>query len=296
MTCVFISHSSADSAIVRRLAQDLKDLGASVWLDEWEIKVGDSISQSIQTGIAKADFVAVWLSNKSLTSMWVEKEWMAKFHQEITVRKTVVLPLLGEKGLQLPYFLLDKRYADFTEEYESGLQELQRALGLQIRRPGLAIIEDLHRANEELERLLRPIGSAIGEIWLDDSESDGWFPHRPASLDAWNPKKGSWKDHRALLGVESWELLIDAMHPMVLFKWSNDANPWPAISDPYADPLSTAFTLDGLLYVRDNAPRLFERIDDRLVQLHRAGVLDDYRDRYRDQIASLSERFSGAGG
>ena len=48
---IFLSHSSKDKEFVRKLADDLKTYGLSVWFDEWEIKVGDSITNKISQGI-----------------------------------------------------------------------------------------------------------------------------------------------------------------------------------------------------------------------------------------------------
>jgi hypothetical protein len=48
---VFMSHSHADKPFVRRLSVDLGALGAHVWLDEAEIKVGDSLFDKIERAI-----------------------------------------------------------------------------------------------------------------------------------------------------------------------------------------------------------------------------------------------------
>ena len=49
---LFISHASEDKdSIVRPLAQLLSDSGLRVWLDETEIKLGDSLRRSIEIKI-----------------------------------------------------------------------------------------------------------------------------------------------------------------------------------------------------------------------------------------------------
>ena len=72
MAKVFLSHSSGDQDEVRRLAIDLRELGIEVWLDEWEIGVGDSISQRIEQGLRDSHFLAVWLTRAAVASGWVE--------------------------------------------------------------------------------------------------------------------------------------------------------------------------------------------------------------------------------
>jgi len=51
MPKVFISHSSKDKAFAEHLAADLKNAGLEVWLDKWEIEVGDSIVKKINAGL-----------------------------------------------------------------------------------------------------------------------------------------------------------------------------------------------------------------------------------------------------
>lgn len=131
MAKIFLSHSSKDKGFVRKLATSLNKLGHIVWLDEWEIRVGDSIVSKIESGIEQADFVVVILSKKSTSSEWVQKEWQAKYWDEINRRNVFVLPILLEE-CPIPILLRTKKYADFSLDYEAGLIEL--ALSLQ-RRP-----------------------------------------------------------------------------------------------------------------------------------------------------------------
>ena len=124
---IFLSHSSRDKVAVRRLAQDLQKAGFSVWLDELEIMVGDSIIEKIGKGLNECEFVAIWLTKYSVDSGWVQKEWYPKYHKEIESKKIHVLPLLAEK-CDIPIMLIDKRYANFVESYEIGLEELIQTL------------------------------------------------------------------------------------------------------------------------------------------------------------------------
>lgn len=124
---VFISYNSLDRAIVQSLSERLKASGFLIWLDEWEIRVGDQIIQKISRGLEKSRYLAVWLSQHSIASGWVEREWQTKFGEEIDSGATVVLPLLGEK-CKIPILLKDKKYADFTISFDHGFQRLIEAL------------------------------------------------------------------------------------------------------------------------------------------------------------------------
>jgi len=46
---VFLSHNHADKPFVRRLAADLDNQGIPYWLDEAEIKVGESLIEKIRS-------------------------------------------------------------------------------------------------------------------------------------------------------------------------------------------------------------------------------------------------------
>lgn len=122
MGSIFLSHNSADKPFVRKLASDINKNGHYAWVDMAEIKVGDSLIGKIEEGIMKCDYLGVVLSANSIKSEWVTREVRVALSQEICGKRVKVLPILLEK-VQLPLFLMDKRYADFTEEdyYENSL-------------------------------------------------------------------------------------------------------------------------------------------------------------------------------
>jgi CRISPR type III-B/RAMP module RAMP protein Cmr4 len=55
---VFISYSSKNRAMARRLAADLQAEELEVWLDERKILVGDSIHRKVEEGITECDYLA----------------------------------------------------------------------------------------------------------------------------------------------------------------------------------------------------------------------------------------------
>lgn len=128
---VFLSHNHADKPFVRRLAADLGNQGIPYWLDEAEIKIGESLIEKIRAGIDKVDFVAVVLSPNSVASPWVQREVDVAMNQEIMGRRVKVLPLMY-RTCELPGFLLGKRHADFTGagSYPVALEDFVRSLGI----------------------------------------------------------------------------------------------------------------------------------------------------------------------
>ncbi len=124
---VFLSHSSKDKDFVKSLAVDLKHYGISVWLDEWEINIGESIPTKVGEGIENCQYLALILSQNSVQSKWVENEWQAKYWDELGSGKTHLLPILIEH-CTIPKLLKHKRYADFTEDYSLALDELVNSI------------------------------------------------------------------------------------------------------------------------------------------------------------------------
>ncbi len=134
MARIFISHSSKDKEFVRKLSDDLRDLGHQPWLDEWDIKVGDCIETKVEHGIAEADYVVVVLSANSVASNWVSREWKIKYWDEIESDRTLVLPVLTE-DCEIPGLIKTKKYADFRTNYSIGLVQLAGSINPTISKP-----------------------------------------------------------------------------------------------------------------------------------------------------------------
>lgn len=130
MSKIFLSHTSADKPFVRRLASDLMKHGHTVWIDEAEIKIGDSLIGKIREGLDMVDYIAVILSKTSIQSEWVKRELEIATNKEIKAKKVMVLPLILE-NVEMPGFLEGKLYGDFSDEkkYDSTLELLLKSLG-----------------------------------------------------------------------------------------------------------------------------------------------------------------------
>jgi hypothetical protein len=73
---VFISHASEDKPrFVDRFAARLRENGVDAWLDQWEMKPGDSLVDRIfEQGLKSAQAVIIVLSAVSVTKPWVREE------------------------------------------------------------------------------------------------------------------------------------------------------------------------------------------------------------------------------
>lgn len=126
---IFISHSSKDKPFAKMLATDLSNAGHIPWLDEWDIKVGESIPASIGKALRNSDFVLVILSEEAVNSQWVQAEWENKYWDEISERQVKVLPIMY-KSCSIPELLKTKKYADFTIDYDFGLENLLASISI----------------------------------------------------------------------------------------------------------------------------------------------------------------------
>lgn len=116
---VFISHASEDkNEIVKELVRELQKAELSVWHDEFELKVGDSLSRSIDKGLSKSRFGIVILSKYFFEKGWTEYELRSLLTREVNNKSKVILPIWHEISYkeisEYSLFLADK-YALSTD-------------------------------------------------------------------------------------------------------------------------------------------------------------------------------------
>ena len=111
----FICYSSIDKKFARMIADVISKVGYGVWIDEGEIRIGDSFFDSIGEALKTIKFLIVILSKNSIQSEWVKKELHIALSRQLKERRVIVLPVLVEL-CEIPIFLQDIKYADFTNE------------------------------------------------------------------------------------------------------------------------------------------------------------------------------------
>ena len=124
---VFISYSQEDKDFADLLAAHLIKAKAHVWVDRWELHVGDSLITKIQKAIQEASALIIVLSNASVKSEWCKKELNAGLVRELEERRVIVLPLLLEE-CEVPLFLREKMYADFRTNFDDGIRQVLEAI------------------------------------------------------------------------------------------------------------------------------------------------------------------------
>jgi len=106
-TRVFISYSHEDRAFVSLLHDELGAMGLAAWLDDRQLKAGDSILDGISNGIRDTDYFLIVLSRASVTSRWVRAELNSALYDEISGIGAIVIPLQIE-DCDVPPLLRDK--------------------------------------------------------------------------------------------------------------------------------------------------------------------------------------------
>jgi TIR domain len=161
---VFISHASEDkNTFVRPLAQALDQLGVRVWYDEFTLRPGDSLSTSIDKGIARSLFGLVVISESFIGKPWTERELQGLVAGTIAGETTIVPIWLGVSHKTVYQF--SPPLADTIAIIASGLTAEQVVLGvLKTVRP------DIYASypRSELERKIR--GRALEELQMELSK------------------------------------------------------------------------------------------------------------------------------
>ncbi len=62
---VFISHSARDTDWARSFAQVLKERGVTVWFDEFDVQLGESLRDALEAGLRNSDVLVTLLDADS---------------------------------------------------------------------------------------------------------------------------------------------------------------------------------------------------------------------------------------
>ena len=121
---VFLSHSSKDKPRVREIQQLLEAKGIQSWLDEEEIRVGESFITRLNQGLEECPVLVVFLSSHSITSDWVNLELGAA----LATSEVYVIPVRVDDS-ELPPLLKSLHYADLrTGNVEAVVSFIEKAI------------------------------------------------------------------------------------------------------------------------------------------------------------------------
>ena len=138
----FISYSSKDEALAKRLHADLQDKGVRCWFAPEDLKIGDKWRVRIDEAIRTYEKLLLLLSEYSVASTWVEKEVETAFDKEIERKEPVLFPIrldtavMESKTGWAADIRRSRHIGDFRnwkdhDEYQKGLERLLRDLQIE---------------------------------------------------------------------------------------------------------------------------------------------------------------------
>jgi len=91
----FISHAKSDSSeFAIKLANSLSRLGCPVWFDEYSMKIGDSLVESIEAGLKETEKCIFILSPDFLANEgWCKHEFKSASMKQIFEKRNIMLPI-----------------------------------------------------------------------------------------------------------------------------------------------------------------------------------------------------------
>ena len=119
----FFSYSREDSEFALRLAQDLREGGASVWIDQLDIQPGEAWDSAVEQAVTRCQRMVVILSPISVKSTNVRNEIVFALDE-----KKIIVPVLYQDCV-IPLQLRRIQYTDFRTDYARSLKILLKTLG-----------------------------------------------------------------------------------------------------------------------------------------------------------------------
>ncbi|WP_162268314.1 toll/interleukin-1 receptor domain-containing protein [Bradyrhizobium manausense] len=130
----FNSHDSRDKDLIAgRLAIQLQKFMCPVWYDDFSLKVGDSLRESIEAGLKECPKCVLILTPNFLSNEgWTKREYDSVFTREVVEKQKLILPVWHDVSRDDVYrysmILADRVAAQWSLGVEEVARRLVRAL------------------------------------------------------------------------------------------------------------------------------------------------------------------------
>lgn len=121
---VFVSYARSDSQFALKLARDLREAGANLWVDQFDIPVGARWDRAVQAALNACPCLLVILSPAAVASENVMDEVSFALSKD-----KKIFPVLSE-NCDIPFRLTRFQYIDFTADYDTAFPKLFKELGV----------------------------------------------------------------------------------------------------------------------------------------------------------------------
>jgi hypothetical protein len=127
---IFLSYSWNDKEKAIQIAEKLMANGVDVWLDEWSVKIGDSLVSRINEGVKNSSYMIILVSKNYLKSKWGNKELQSALIREAEQKKTFIIPVVIERieFTKMPTMLSDRIFLDMTGDIDEAISKLVRII------------------------------------------------------------------------------------------------------------------------------------------------------------------------
>ena len=127
---LFLCHNGADKEWAKALgarveAEEWNGRSLTVFLDEWDIDIGENIVVKINDALTSSRFVALLLTPEMLTSDWCNAEFAGVLTQDPVNRSGKIIPIrlrdhhaVTKERLRVPPLLASLNHLDFRDERE----------------------------------------------------------------------------------------------------------------------------------------------------------------------------------
>jgi len=162
---VFLCHAHEDkTTIVHPLYRALERVGISCWLDEAEIRWGESITGQIEKGLSTSRYVLAVLSPSFLKKSYAQGEMRVALSRQLSTGEVRILPLVvGPVGPileQFPLLLSDQLQVIWKDNPEEIVEQLRPLL-----RPGSrAVTRVCFISSEYPPHVLGGLGVHVGQL------------------------------------------------------------------------------------------------------------------------------------
>jgi hypothetical protein len=178
----FISHAREDKArVVQPLFEELQRRNYRIWYDVYELKLGDSLRESIERGLTRSRYGIVVLSKAFLQKRWPKSELDGLVARESSGRK-VILPIwhevTEEEVLARSPLLAGRLAIDSREGTQALADAIAEVLGAPVGASAVQAIESLTAdgSRADLEGMARnvliegasPVAAAAAENKLSE--------------------------------------------------------------------------------------------------------------------------------
>lgn len=155
---IFISHSSRDKPAAMQLSNTLNFCGVDVWLDDWELEVGQSLTDELAKAMDESRFIAILITANYNNTVWTKTEYKKALAREQKEGRTVMLPLIVGEA-EIPAFIEDKIYIDLRQNYFTGIVKLVGMIhGIEQFRLSRALAQSPPQSVSEVWNLLQRVG------------------------------------------------------------------------------------------------------------------------------------------